>query len=69
MPSRVTKKTLRDMIDEFGLIPMSEDELDLVIPQVQSLACEMDRTKNIDVSDTGSSHVFRASLDSVVHPS
>ena len=62
MPSRVTRETLRSMIDEFDLIPMSDRELDLVVPQLQSLVDAMGSAKGVDVADVRSSHVFHASL-------
>ena len=57
----VSKETLKQMIEDFGLIPMSDEELEIVLPTVQST---VDGTKQVssevDLSTTRISHVFRA---------
>ena len=57
----VSKETLKRMIEDFGLIPMSDEELEIVLPTVQST---VDGTKQVssevDLSSIRISHVFRA---------
>lgn len=62
MTKRLTADTLHHMVEEFGLIPMNDTELEIVTPQVQVLVDGMAATNSYDVSFVRSSHVFRASL-------
>lgn len=65
MSSSVTRETLRRMIDEFELIPMSDDELDVAVPQVQALVNAISRTNHIDLANVRTSHVFVASTSGI----
>ena len=58
----VTKETLKRMIDEMGLIPLSDEELDIILPEVQSMAEAGRKLSETDLSSSRVSHVFRASL-------
>jgi hypothetical protein len=62
MLSRVTRETLRHLVDEFGLIPMSDAELNVVLPQIQSQVDAVQAAKEVDVTGVRTSHVFHASL-------
>ena len=57
----VTKETLKRMIDEMGLIPLSDEELDIILPQVQSTVDSGQKLAETDLSSSRVSHVFRAS--------
>ncbi len=57
----VTKETLKRMIDEMGLIPLSDEELDIILPQVQSTVDSGRKLAETDLSESRVSHVFRAS--------
>ena len=49
------------MIDEMGLIPLSDEELDIILPQVQSTVDSGQKLAETDLSSSRVSHVFRAS--------
>ena len=57
----VTKETLKRMIDEMGLIPLSDEELAIILPQVQSTVDSGQKLAETDLSSSRVSHVFRAS--------
>ena len=57
----VTKETLKRMIDEMGLIPLSDEELDIILPEVQSVTDSGRKLSETDLSSNRVSHVFRAS--------
>ncbi len=57
----VTKETLKRMIDEMGLIPLSDEELDIILPEVQSITEAGRKLSETDLSSSRVSHVFRAS--------
>jgi hypothetical protein len=47
----VTRETLKRMIEELDLIPMSDDELDLILLDVQDVIDGLERVKNLDFSE------------------
>ena len=57
----VTRETLKRMIDEMGLIPLSDEELDIILPEVQNIAEAGRKLSETDLSSSRVSHVFRAS--------
>ena len=57
----VTKETLKRMIDEMRLIPLSDEELDIILPEVQSVTDSGRKLSETDLSSSRVSHVFRAS--------
>ena len=57
----VTKETLKRMIDEMGLIPLSDEELDIILPEVQKMTESGQKLAEADLSPSRVSHVFRAS--------
>ena len=56
----VSKETLRSMVEEMNLIPLSDKELDLILPEVQELIDAMSELSDADLVETRISHVFRA---------
>ena len=46
----VTKETLKRMIEELNLIPMSDEELEIVLPRVQSIVDNMEQLSEVDLS-------------------
>ena len=57
----VTRETLKRMIEELDLIPMSDDELDLILLDVQDVIDGLERVKNLDFSEIRTFD-FRADL-------
>ena len=58
----VTKETLKRMIDEMGLIPLSDEELDIILPKCRRCTVESgQKLAETDLSTSRVSHVFRAS--------
>ena len=58
---KVTKATLRAMIAELGLIPLTDEELDIVLPQVQAHRDAMEKLdKALDLSMVAPGSVFFA---------
>ena len=56
----VSKETLRGMVEEMDLIPMSDEELDQTLPEIQALVDAMSELLEVDLLETRVSHVFRA---------
>ncbi len=56
----VTKETLKRMIEELNLIPMSDEELEIVLPRIQSIVDHMEQLSEMNLSEIRVSHVFRA---------
>ena len=56
----VSKETLRRMVEEMDLIPLSDEELDQTLPEVQALVDAMSELSEVDIMETRVSHVFRA---------
>ena len=56
----VTKEFLKRMIEELNLIPMSDEELEIVLPKVQSTMDGMEQLSEVDLSEIRISQVFRA---------
>ena len=55
-----SKETLRSMVEGMNLIPLSDKELDLILPEVQELIDAMSELSDVDLVETRISHVFRA---------
>jgi hypothetical protein len=51
---KITPATLRAMLDEFGGIPMSEEELKQVTPVVEAFVAEFSRLGELDLGDIDS---------------
>jgi hypothetical protein len=56
----VSKETLRGMVEEMDLIPMSDEELEQALPEIQALVDAMSELLEVDLVETRVSHVFRA---------
>ena len=56
----VSKETLKRMVEEMNLIPLSDEELDQVLPEVQGLVDVMSEYSEVDLVEIRISHVFRA---------
>jgi hypothetical protein len=57
----LTKETLKRMIEELNLIPLSDKELDVILPEVQGMVEGAEKLSETDLSSSRVSHVFRAS--------
>ncbi len=56
----VSKETLKAMIREYGGIPLSDEELDLVTPEVESYLREVGQLRDLDLSAVMSGRLMRA---------
>ena len=56
----VSKETLKAMIREYGGIPLSDEELDLVTPEVESYLKEVGQLRDLDLSAVMSGRLMRA---------
>ena len=57
----VSKDTLKAIIQEYGGIPLSDEELDLVSPEVESYLREVAQLRDFDLSSVMSGRLLRAS--------
>ena len=55
----VSKDTLKAMIQEYGGIPLSDEELDLVAPEVESYLREVAQLRDLDLSSVMSGRLMR----------
>ena len=58
----ISKALLVKLIEEQGLIPMSDEELEIALPTIQSIAENMKEISEMDLSGVRTSHVFRATV-------
>ena len=57
----VTRETLRGMIDDFGLIPLTDEELDMLLPAVQAQVDAMAKLDaEVDLSMVPPGAIFHA---------
>ena len=56
----VSKDTLKAMIREYGGIPLSDEELELVAPEVESYLKEVGQLRDLDLSAVMSGRLMRA---------
>ncbi len=56
----VSKDTLKAIIQEYGGIPLSDEELDLVAPEVESYLREVAQLRDLDLSSIMSGRLLRA---------
>lgn len=54
MQMNITPATLRAMLDEFGGIPMTDEELQQVAPVVEAFVAEFSRLTELDLGDIDS---------------
>ena len=55
----VPKETLRAMIRDFGGFELSDDELELVMPEIESYLAEMEKIRDLDLHDVMSARLLR----------
>ena len=56
----VPKETLRAMIRDFGGFEMSDDELELIMPEIEGYLAEMENIRDLDLHDVMSARLLRA---------
>ena len=56
----ITKDTLRAMIREFHGMELSDEELDIVAPALDSYLAEVENLRELDLSDVMSGRIQRA---------
>ncbi len=56
----ISKETLKAMIREYGGIQLSDAELDLVTPEVESYLKEVGQLRDLDLSAVMSGRLMRA---------
>ena len=56
----VSKDTLKAMIRQYGGIPLSDEELELVAPEVESYLKEVGQLRDLDLSAVMSGRLMRA---------
>ena len=57
---QVSPETLRAILNDFGGIPMSDEELEKVAPVVAAFLAEFSRLDDLDLSDVDSAVQMRA---------
>ncbi|MCE2464639.1 MAG: hypothetical protein J4G01_00935 [Dehalococcoidia bacterium] len=57
----IDRKTLRDMLQLYQGIEMSDEEFDLIEPELQSYFDIVEKMKELDLSDVPSGRLLRAS--------
>ena len=56
----ITKETLQAMIREFHGIELSDEELEMVAPALDSYLMEVENLRELDLSDVMSGRILRA---------
>ncbi|MCZ6614738.1 MAG: hypothetical protein O6920_03005 [Chloroflexi bacterium] len=59
----VSKDTLKAMIRDLGGVPMTEEQLDIVLPAVQAHVEAMATLDEVDLSEVLPGHIFRIQPD------
>ncbi len=57
----IDRKTLRDMLQLYEGIELSDEEFDLIEPELQSYFDIVEKMKELDLSDVPSGRLLRAS--------
>ena len=57
----IDRKTLRDMLQTYQGIELSDEEFDLIEPELQSYFDVVEKMKELDLSDVPSGRLLRAS--------
>lgn len=57
----IDRKTLRDMLQTYQGIELSDEEFDLIEPELQSYFDILEKMKELDLSDVPSGRLLRAS--------
>ena len=56
----ITKETLQAMIREFHGIELSDEELEMIAPALDSYLVEVENLRELDLSDVMSGRILRA---------
>ena len=56
----ISKETLKAMIRDFHLFELSDSELDLIAPELDSYLAELEKLRNLDLSGIMSSRLIKA---------
>ncbi len=56
----ITKETLQAMIREFHGIELSDEELEMIAPALESYMVEVENLRELDLSDVMSGRILRA---------
>ncbi len=56
----ISKKTLRTMIRDLNLIELSEEELDRILPDLESYLASMEKLYTLDLTKVPSARQLRA---------
>ncbi len=56
----ISKETLRTMIRDFNLIELSEDELDRILPDLESYLASMEKLHTLDLTKVPSARQLHA---------
>ena len=56
----ITKNTLKAMVREFHGIELTDEELDIVAPALDSYLAEVEALRELDLSDVMSGRIIRA---------
>ena len=62
----IDRKTLRDMLQTYQGIELSDEEFDLIEPELQSYFDVVEKMKELDLSDVPSGRLLRASEGGVI---
>ncbi|MFQ6029761.1 MAG: hypothetical protein ACE5Q6_19965 [Dehalococcoidia bacterium] len=57
----IAKETLQAMIRDFGGFELTDEELELVRPEVEAYQAAMEELRNLDLSNVFSSRLLRVS--------
>jgi len=56
----ISKETLRAMIRDLNLIELSENELDMVLPNLESYLASMEKLRTLDLTEVPSARQLHA---------
>ena len=56
----ISKETLKAMIRDYGGFELSDEELDLVRPEIENYLAEVEKIRELDLSDVMSARLLRA---------
>ncbi len=56
----VSQQTLRAMIQDYGGLELSDEELAVVLPEIESYLAEVETLRELDLSQVMSSRLLRA---------
>ena len=56
----ISKETLKAMIRDYQGLPISDEELDLVLPEIENYLAAAEQMRELDLSDVMSGRLYRA---------